>query len=111
MHPRWILSTLSPVDIIVFSPLKQERSFSHGIKYVFSLNDDSICEIDQRVPVLPFYTKNSLEGIKILEMATDVFGVDLTIMICVIGICFRELRGTEITLIAGCGPRNEGPNG
>jgi hypothetical protein len=63
------------------------------------------------VLALSFHTKNSLETIKILEMARGAFGVDLTIIICVIGVCLRELKGIWIILIAECGPRNEEPKG
>jgi hypothetical protein len=90
MHPLGFLSIFSLVDVTFFSRLKQEGSFSHGIKYASSLKDDNICEIDQRVPALSFHTKKSFESIKILQMARGPFSVDLIITICVIGVCFED---------------------
>jgi hypothetical protein len=92
MHSIRILSTVSTIDVILFSLLKQGRgtrsissiaewifpkateeginthriyrkpSKKHGIKYVFSSKNDGMGEIDKRVLALPFQTRNSFES-------------------------------------------------
>jgi len=51
--------------------------------FVKSIKRGSLCHLKE----------NLFESIKILEMARGAFGVDLTIIVCVIGVCLRELKG------------------
>jgi hypothetical protein len=87
----------------------QKSSTGNGIKHVFSSRNDGICEINKRRLTLSFQTRNSFKSLKILAMIKRAFGVDLTTIIpWRIGICFRELDGTEMIFVAVCGLRNGG---
>jgi hypothetical protein len=87
----------------------QKSSTGNGIKHVFSSRNDGICEINKRRLTWSFQTRNSFKSMKILTMIKRAFGLDLTIIIpCMIGICFRELDGTEMIFIAKCGLGNGG---